>query len=674
MNSEESRKPLVNQVISDKVVIAENIGTLNMGDTVLLPTPNQLPPDIKFFSGRTNEINELKQVLSKEKSIIAVCSVWGMGGIGKSALAIHVANEMYHEGHFQDGVLFANLGEMTVDDALAIFIQAFNYNENQISETHQGKVNSYRSILRDKRVLVFLDNVKNEEQVFPFLLDEPTVSIIATSRKHLLALTEYSAFIKDLDVFSPAEARELLKKRVGSRYDTESLAVSKICELAGYLPLAISLAASGLADQNKWPILQKYVERLEKSDNLLDTISGSNPKARGLRRVFEVSYESLSDDQKKTIVLLTLFGKNNFGSSGLVALTGKKKDDAIDQLDEFVNLSLLLRSDLGGYRFHDLLQIFTEEKILDFSKLEVNIARSRLESYLIQLKQARKLGAQASLSAKRGNLINAIELYLNAEKINQELRSRSGQASALGGLASAYAEKGFWNEAIEANAEALIINQELGDLFAQAHTLGGLAAGYSQKFDWQKVVKYQEDALEISERLNDIKGQEKAIGGIAFAYSKLNKHDLSIEFQNKALVLNKKINNPRGEAKAYGALAGTYMKIGNIGQAIEYYLQAQKLNEINKDAKGSARALGGLATIYFRQQDWKQAILYLEKVLVLNRKIKDRFLHRTLYQLAVAYKETNEINTANKLINEAYLLTNGKDSSINKLYNELINK
>ncbi|MBK8605106.1 MAG: hypothetical protein IPN87_19335 [Saprospiraceae bacterium] len=49
--------------------------------------------------------------------------------------------------------------------------------------------------------------------------------------------------------------------------------------MAGYLPLAISLAASNLADQNKSPILQKYVERLEQSDNLLDAIYGSNLKS-----------------------------------------------------------------------------------------------------------------------------------------------------------------------------------------------------------------------------------------------------------------------------------------------------------------------------------------------------------------------------------------------------------
>ncbi|MBK8605107.1 MAG: hypothetical protein IPN87_19340 [Saprospiraceae bacterium] len=126
----------------------------------------------------------------------------------------------------------------------------------------------------------------------------------------------------------------------------------------------------------------------------------------------------------------------------MVAITGnKKKLLLLIQLDEFVNLSLLLRSDLGGYRFHDLLLIFTKERISEFSELEISSAKSRLESYLILLKQARKLGTQASSNA-RGNLDKAIELYLEAQNINRRLQSRSGQASALGGLASAYAQQG----------------------------------------------------------------------------------------------------------------------------------------------------------------------------------------------------------------------------------------
>ena len=117
------------------------------------------------------------------------------------------------------------------------------------------------------------------------------------------------------------------------------------------------------------------MEEFETSDNLLDTISGFNPKERSLRRVFQISSEALSHDQKKDLVLLTLFEKNNFGSSGLVALTGKKKNNSIDELDEFVNLSLLLRSDYGGYRFHDLILLFAKEKISEFPKSEIETAK-----------------------------------------------------------------------------------------------------------------------------------------------------------------------------------------------------------------------------------------------------------------------------------------------------------
>lgn len=624
MSSNERRQPLVNQVISDKVVAAENIGTLNMGDLVLMPTPNQLPPDIKFFSGRASEIDELKQALSKEKSVIAVCSLWGMGGVGKSALAVHVANEMYREGHFQDGMLFANLGEISVDDALGIFIQAFNYNQNQIPEPLQGKVNLYRSILRNKQVLIFLDNVKNEDQVFPFLLDEPTVAIIATSRKHLLALTEYSAFIKDLDVFSPEEAEELLKKRVGSRSDTETLAVVEICKLAGYLPLAISLVASSLADKNKWPVLQKFVERLEDVDRRLDALSGPNSIDRGLRRVFQVSYDALSEDRKKTIALLTLFERSVFGSSGLVALTNINKDDAIDQLDGFVNLSLILRADFGGYKFHDLLLLFVKEKIDEFPESDINIAKSKLEHYRFLLNESRQLGDQAYLLARAGDLDQARELYLESLNTFKQLQSRSGQANIMSELATTYSKQNQFDDAVEYYQQSLKLYKEIGSLFGQARILRLLASLYVEKKELDNAIDYYKMSVSIYREIGSIQGQTSALGGLAFALVQKGEITQAIDYYEQDIDLYKKTNNLTGQARIFGGLASTYALQGNWDKAIENYQREYKIYLEIGNRQDQANALGKMAAIFGERGDFDHAIEYYQKEFEIFKEIGNR--------------------------------------------------
>jgi tetratricopeptide (TPR) repeat protein len=838
MNSDDPKQSnLVGQVNSEKSVVAGSIGivagsigTVNLGDDKPIPIPDQLPPDLPFFAGRLSEIAELKQVLLKEKSVVALCSLWGMGGIGKSALGVYVVKQLQKAGHFQDGILWADFGSTSVDDVLVGFIRSFGYGEDQVPHLETEKVKLLRSIIKSKKVLLFLDNVSSEEQAIPFLLNEPTISIVITSRKQLLGLTDYSAYIKDLDVFSPKEALELLSERVGARCEAEPIIAGRICELTGYLPLAIAIAASRLFNQERWPFLKTFCDRLEDEYRRLDEFKDGT-RERDLRAVFATSYNFLSDPQKKIVSFLSLFGKANFGSSALVALMGMDKQNAIDELEEFVSLSLLLRSSLGGYHFHDLLLLFSSEKLASFSEAEINVAKSKLENYTDLLKQANMLGSQASVYAKTGDLVTAIEYIQQAQLLNQEtgnragrahdlgglasayarqgrldeaikyyeeglilckeIGNRAGQASTLGGLASAYARQGQLDKAIKYYQQAQLLNQEIGDRAGQASTLGGLASAYAQQDQLDKAIKYYQEDLVLCKEIDDRAGQASALGGLASAYVRqgwldeaivyyqqvqlLNQEtgnragqastlgglasayaqqgrldkaiecyqaglilckeignragqastlgglasayvrqgwlDKAIEYYQEGLILCKEIGNRAGQASTLGGLASAYAQHGwldkaiecyqeglvlcketgnRAGQAhdlgglasaygrkgepekaIEYYLKAQEINEENCNIKGQARALGGIALIYYYRSEWANAIIYLEKALKLNREMKDRFMIKTLYKLAVAYKSTGDLQKAREYIQEAYQLSQHKDRAIDRLFEEL---
>ena len=156
-----------------------------------------------------------------------------MGGIGKSALATHVATNLYLAGNFQDGVLWADLRMSSVDDTLTNFIRAFGYTEDQVPQKQADKASFLRSILRGKKALVFLDNALSENDVIPFFVNEPTVSFVVTSRKQLLGITDYSAYLKDLDVFSLEDSLELIQMRTGPRYQNEPDAAKKYANLLG---------------------------------------------------------------------------------------------------------------------------------------------------------------------------------------------------------------------------------------------------------------------------------------------------------------------------------------------------------------------------------------------------------------------------------------------------------
>ncbi|HEV7747502.1 MAG TPA: tetratricopeptide repeat protein [Pyrinomonadaceae bacterium] len=637
----EPAKPLVTSVDSEKVVIAEHIEMLNMAETRSIPTPNYLPPDLSFFTGRQNDIAEVEAVLRNRGAVVAICSLWGMGGVGKSALAIHLAHRLHQQGEFKDGVLWANLGASTIDDVLVGFIRAFGLDEDQVPPYRDDRIGLLRSILQSKNVLMILDNILTEEQVLPFLVNEPTVSIVVTSRKQLLGLTEYSALIKDLDVFSPSDAISLLKKRLGARSDVEADATRMICELSGQLPLAISIAAARLSDAKRWPMLQRFVERLQEEHRRLDEFAGAT-KERDLRAVFSVSYDSLRDDQKRTFSLISLFGHRNFGSSGLVALLDTDKRSAIDQLEELVSLSLLLRSQLGGYHLHDLLFLFSEETFLsDLSESEGNVARARLVEYSLRVRQARALGSEATIQARNGNLDGAIELYVQAQEISLQIQLRNGQASSLGGLASAFAQKGELDRAIEYYEQAQLLNREIGNLAGQASALGGLASAFAQKGELDKAIAYNEQSLALSREIGNRAGQASALGGLASAFAQKGELDKAIEHYEQSIALSREIGNRAGQASSLGGLASAFAQKGELDKAIAYNEQSIALSREIGNRAGQASSLGGLASAFAQRGMWTEAVFYYEEALSLNREIGDLYGQaRALGGLASIYAQS----------------------------------
>ncbi|MBK9926722.1 MAG: tetratricopeptide repeat protein [Anaerolineales bacterium] len=592
---------------------------------------NLLPADISFFSGRKTEIKELEDILLKRNSIVSIYSVWGMGGIGKSALAIRVATKLHEAGHFQDGVLWVDMRASSVDETLSNFIRAFGYTEDQIPKSQTDKASYLRSIFRGKQVLVLLDNVSSEEEVTPFIVDEPTVAFVITSRRQLLGMTDYSAYIKDLDIFSLEDSLELMQKRLGSRCQDELNVAKEICRLAGNLPLAVSVAAARLSDKKRWSTLQMFVDRLQDAHNRLDEYKG-NTKEKNLRAVFSVSYDSLEDAQKQYFAYLSLFDNVNFGSSGFMALFETNKQQAIGHLENLVELSLLLRSELGGYRFHDLLLLFSQEKLRnEYPETKIVSAKAKVENYQQLLTTARKLGARASSSVHQGKLDQGIELYSQSQIINQQIYSRSGQASALGGLASAYAQKGDLDKAIELYSQSIILSKEIGNRAGQASALGGLASAHAQKGDLDKAIEYYQQAQLLNKEIGNRAGQASALGGLASAYAQKGDLDKAIKYYQQAQLLNKEIGNRAGQASALGGLASAHAQKGDLDKAIELYSQSIILSKEIGNRAGQASALGGLASAHAQKGDLDKAIELHSQSIILSKEIGNRADKRVLW-------------------------------------------
>ncbi|RLU76851.1 AfsR family transcriptional regulator, partial [Streptomyces griseocarneus] len=203
--------------------------------------PAQLPATTVHFTGRATLVDELGcHLMDAFKGAAGVVAVSGIGGVGKTTVAVQVAHAVRHR--FPDGQLYVDLQGASASPAapeavLAAFLRALGTPDTAIPDGAEGRASLYRSVLADRCVLVLLDNARDAAQIRPLLPGTEGCAALVTSRSRLIDLD--SVRHTDLDVMSPDEALVLFTRIVGQeRVDAERDAAMDVVAACGFLPLA----------------------------------------------------------------------------------------------------------------------------------------------------------------------------------------------------------------------------------------------------------------------------------------------------------------------------------------------------------------------------------------------------------------------------------------------------
>ncbi|MEU8360646.1 BTAD domain-containing putative transcriptional regulator [Nonomuraea sp. NPDC048882] len=341
--------------------------------------PAELPADTGAFTGRATEVERLCDHMIGGTRQPAIFAISGVGGVGKSALAIHAAHQI--TSHFPDGQLYVDLHGARVDiespppdEVLKRFLRSLGLAEAAVPASVEEAAARFRSMTSDKRVLVVLDNARDAEQVRPLIPGGLGCGVIITSRR---TLAPFSGVVhRGLDVLAEEEAGLLLSRLVGpERIEAEPEAAASVVRLCDGLPLALCIVAARLAARPAWSVAALRDRLTSEPHRLAELQMGD----RAIRASFEVSYRDLTRgcdgvDAARLFRLLGVFGCKDVGPEAVAALADLPVGRADELLESLVEGQLVEALGTGRYRMHDLLRLYARECAETFGTMPVTAA------------------------------------------------------------------------------------------------------------------------------------------------------------------------------------------------------------------------------------------------------------------------------------------------------------
>jgi tetratricopeptide (TPR) repeat protein len=626
--------------------------------------------DIPHFVGRHDELRTLLDTVVAAANGpvrgIAVHTVDGMPGVGKTTFSVHAAHHL--ADRFPDGQIFLELyghsptqGPRDPADALTSLLVATGMDRSTLPKEVDDRARVWRDRIAGRKVLLVLDDAASHDQVRPLLPGTPECFVVITSRHRLPGLDGVHAL--SLDVLPPDQATHmLLTLAARDPIASDSDAVARVAELCGYLPLAIALAAGRLRSHPTWSMAYLADLLVQDPDRLEQLAAGD----RSIRAAFTMSYQHLGPERQWVFTLLGVHPGPSIDAYALAALADCSLTQAHHHLEALHADHLIQETAPGRYQLHDLLRVYAGSladradqadtgtamrRVLDYYLYTATTAEAYLPAWAtptltitphtpahypgLDTPQRARAWLDTELAtlatcldhaSAHPDLVIALAATLHdhlrlsgawdqAHRIHhtalaaaERTHDRLGQATILTNLGDVCDLRGDYERAQQVLDQAHQLHTNLGNRLGQAITLLYLGHVYHLRGDWARARQLLDDAHALYTDLGDRRGQANTLLYLGIGYRLWGDLARAQQALDDARQLYTDLGDRLGQANTLLYLGHVYHLRGNLGRAQQVLDQAHQLHTNLGNRRGQAIALLNLGPVHHQTGDYDQAL------------------------------------------------------------------
>jgi DNA-binding SARP family transcriptional activator len=618
--------------------------------------PNEIFRGNALFAGREKDLARIEALLL-DKDGPQVVVIDGVGGVGKSELAIHLAHRL--ADRFPDGLCHVHLqgGDgnpqqpLEPVDILARLLRSLGVAPIEVPGDVAEAAARFRSLTAHRRMLFVLDNAWNETQVRP-LLPARSCGVLVTSRRalptlggvgyHLEAMPEHDSLAMLAGLVMP--------ERIAGEPD-QALRIVRLC---GRLPLALRIAGARLALRPHWP-LRFFADKLASEQHRLDELKIDD---LAVRTSFAISCQDLESvpSGREPVRVFRFLGVPRWSvitvpvAAALTALPPRRCEDALERL---LDARLLESPSPRRYQMHDLMRLFAREqavahltepersdalrRLLDYyvaAGLRVTMLVDQLNVRWLTDRERRPPGGADLAAALSAEIESSAEAIAWLDEHRANLVAVVRQAAGIPGtpermairltatVAGPLRVRGHLPDACALSEAILPVTARVGDVHAEAraHLTLSCCRGLLERDD-ERMFKHSRRALELSVAAGDIAGEARALYEMGAQLARRHEITEAADRFQRSLELLRSLEESHDEVLVLHQLGLLEKQRGRTERAVDYFRQGAALARDVGYRHGEFYHLASLGRLDSEAGELTLAVSLYDQALALAREV-----------------------------------------------------